>query len=609
MCGSRISGTRSPKAPRRRVVAALLLGLAAANPILPALRAQNWPAAEALAGADPLARKLVTFIRLLKPGQATAAELDAFIDANPGWPDLPQLRQRRDQALAREPDPVEARQGCAARQPTLPAALVRCAGLLPPDAARLARAAWVELPATDAPDFLARFAGLLRPTDDWARFDRVAVAAAGNSDPVMARLDPPHHTAALAWLAFRRGEVVPVDALPPDLRAWPGLVLDRVRCLRRAGQLAAAAALWRTDAAAAESAAPVARQAAFWGERDRLARALLAAGQDGPALQVATDTAAARPEDRAESLFLSGWILLRVRHDVAAASARFAALADLAHGAITRARAFYWLGRARAAQGDAAGARQAWQQAGAWPVAFYGQRALEALGRPLVLPADPAAPPARAAAFEQDDRVRAARLLAAWGDPRRARDFVALLAARAPDEAAFALAAHLATDLGLDQTAVEAARLAGRAGFMLPLAGWPVPLLPPAGHAPPALVLGLIRQESSFDPGAVSPAGAIGLMQVRPGTAAGFGGGDLTQPANNLRVGRAYLDRLLDRFATAAQAVAAYDAGPERVAAWGDPGEGDTRLDWMERIPFPETRGYVQRVMENEAVYTVKLPR
>jgi soluble lytic murein transglycosylase len=154
---------------------------------------------------------------------------------------------------------------------------------------------------------------------------------------------------------------------------------------------------------------------------------------------------------------------------------------------------------------------------------------------------------------------------------------------------------------------------------------FPVISLPPGGKVEPAFVLGLIRQESAFNAQAQSPAGALGLMQLMPDTAAQmarkmniakFKTARLTaDPKFNVTLGRAYLDNLVDRFdGSYLLATAAYNAGPGRVRQWidqyGDPRAADTDVvDWIESIPFDETRNYVQRVMENLQVYRSRLTK
>ena len=191
----------------------------------------------------------------------------------------------------------------------------------------------------------------------------------------------------------------------------------------------------------------------------------------------------------------------------------------------------------------------------------------------------------------------------------------------APDPADRALTARFALRLGLPDTAVFVARRMGRDGLALPEAGWPIAAEPPDSPVDASVALGLIRQESSFDIGAVSPSGARGLMQLMPFTAQAVAKqiGTATSlptltsdPAHNMRLGTTYLREMLDRFDNSLPlAVAAYNAGPHRVDQWlpenGDPRVGPIdMLDWIELIPFNETRNYVQRVLENVVIYRAR---
>ena len=199
------------------------------------------------------------------------------------------------------------------------------------------------------------------------------------------------------------------------------------------------------------------------------------------------------------------------------------------------------------------------------------------------------------------------------------RSFLLRLNDVTPDAADRTLAGRLALGFGLPDVAVTLARRAGRDGLTMLQTGWPAAAeVPPGAGVESALALGIIRQESSFDTSTISPAGARGLMQLMPGTAAQVARklgmqvalAALTgDPHANVALGCAYLSGLLDRFgASIPLAVAAYNAGPSRVDTWlaanGDPrAEGTDMLDWIEQIPFGETRNYVQRVIENLMVY------
>jgi soluble lytic murein transglycosylase len=615
----------------------LLAGPAAqASPMLQALRQRNWPVAQALAASEPdgLAPRLVTFIRLLMPDAATADELLDFLTQNPSWPDRPVLERRFAEALAADPDEADVARLCRLHPSQLATALQPCAVAFAEtgahDAARgAARDAWIAGITDPAEEdaFLARWGKVLTPSDQRRRFDRLETTDDAAARRQVPRLDAADRGLAAARLALRRQDpdaLALLPAVPEALRADPDLLLAEARFLRRSHAEAAALALWKTALPAAEAAAPAARRGAFWSERDALARRLLAAG-DAHAAYALADDPGLPPDQAVDAQFLAGWIAARFLHDYTLARPHFLALSALAHAAITQARAFYWLGRIAATPAEA-GADFA--KAAAWPLTYYGQLAVRAesqgeaaLAAQIVSRRDPPATPAENAAFDASEMARAARLLVAWEDPRRAADFLAQAAQPPATAARRALTAQLALRLGLPDVAVQTARLAGRDGEVLAESGWPVAVMPPAGPVPAPLALGLIRQESSFDAQIISPAGARGLMQLMPPTAQQIAAslhipaGPLADPAINMRLGTAYLQGLLQKFGNVVPyAVAAYDAGPRHVQEWiaanGDAaatGDADSMTDWIEQIPFAETRNYVQRVLENRTVYAARL--
>ena len=316
--------------------------------------------------------------------------------------------------------------------------------------------------------------------------------------------------------------------------------------------------------------------------------------------------------------FLAGFIALRMLHDPATAEKHFRALAN-SRAAITQARAHYWLARTAVAAGR--DGRPEYEKAAAWPTTFYGQLAAIALGEtPASVIAkvhDPAWTQDTALGFTGHEVLRAAAWLVAWGDPQRARLFLLRMDELAPIPAERALTAAFAQYAGMPDTAVFVARRMGRDGLVLPHLGWPAPF--DTGAVPdPAFALGIMRQESSFDIGAVSSSGARGLMQLMPPTATAVAKQlgvlasvpTLTVDAShNIRLGTAYLQEVLTRFDNCLPlAAAAYNAGPHRVAQWltenGDPRTGPIDMvDWIELIPTGETRNYVQRVTENTVMY------
>ena len=628
------------------VCAAALLGRGARaqeRDIASAIRDNRWAEADAAASVlpDPVARKLVLFYRLLSPGGGHPAEIAAFMADNPDWPSQAALSHRLQEAIAAEGDDGAVLAICTRQGVHEIPSLLRCADAdtragQAPAAAETARRAWVTGitdPGAEAA-FIRDWGRTLSFADQWRRFDHLAWTDSGAVGAAawrqVARLDPLQRPAAEARLALKRDDPSAralVAALPPGAQLDPALVLDLARWLRRANQDEEAQKLWLAFGLAAERAAPPDRLSAFWDERNLLARRRLRAGDAAGAYGVVTQSQAiqgqAGGEAAGDAAFLAGFIALRRLGDLDAAERHFSALAGLSKAAITQGRAQYWLGRTAMARHDDAAAHDAFARAAAWPTTYYGQLAARLLGdddaklgERIRAARDPDWDPAHALAFAGREGARAAGLLFVWGEPRRARSFILRLDDLAATGADRALAARLASAYGLPEVAVAIARRAGRDGWMLADSGWPAPVEPP-GAVEPALALGLIRQESNFDSGAASPAGARGLMQLMPATAQAVArrigepaaAAALLDPAANMRLGTAYVAGLLDQFGgVMPYAVAGYNAGPGRVAEWlsanGDPaGGGLDMIDWIELIPFGETRNYVQRVIENVVIY------
>jgi soluble lytic murein transglycosylase len=225
--------------------------------------------------------------------------------------------------------------------------------------------------------------------------------------------------------------------------------------------------------------------------------------------------------------------------------------------------------------------------------------------------------------FAMMELPRAAALLVQMDDPKDAAIFLNRLGQVAIDDRTREMAAKLALGLGLPQSAVAISRTAGTDGQMLVREGWPMPVTPPTGVLEASISDGIMRQESSFDPAVVSGAGAVGLMQLMPATAQrtarknGLSYNNLFDPDQNMMLGTTYLSGLVQDFGTCLpMAIAAYNAGPTNVANWlaeyGDPELGKNpgganMIDWVEEIPFNETRNYVERVSESITIYRAQI--
>lgn len=598
----------------------------------------RWGEAQSyLSAADPLASKLVLWMRLAaRNAPASAPELVTFLAQNPDWPLAETIARRAEEALPGEPDDALALlhfQRHPAR--TLDGAQRHADALIRAGRGREAteaiRRGWVE-GAADAfaeQAYLSRNAAVLTADDHWRRFDRLAFARdiAGASRAAQS-LNGAQRTTADLRLGFAgdRAEAEQQATAIDEI----GLAYERARWFRRRDRDVDAAQAWRA-AEALQRNLDNSRAQAIWSERQLLTRRLLRQGQDALAYRTAAFHGQTAPgEARQDAEFLAGFIALRRMNDPAAAERHFAAVGRDSISVITRARAAYWEGRALAARQETRRARDRYLAAASLPVAFYGQLASLALGEDSArlaarINATPAIaiPRDRQAAFVDSELARAVQTLADLGDTRRARVFLLRIEDMAHDATDRAMAARLANAIGRPDHAVWIARRAGADGVVLMPDGWPAPYNPPVASPERAVILAITRQESNFDTEAVSSANARGLMQLLPATAQNVARrlnirhqvGMLTaDPQHNMRLGAAYLDQMLGRYGGAlALAAAAYNAGPGRVDEWlgtnGDPRTGFVDpIDWIELIPFSETRNYVQRVIENVIVYRARDP-
>jgi soluble lytic murein transglycosylase len=254
---------------------------------------------------------------------------------------------------------------------------------------------------------------------------------------------------------------------------------------------------------------------------------------------------------------------------------------------------------------------------------YYGQLAAARIGKvDGYLPQEFKPGEQEILAFNKGELVRVVRLLGELGDRDHLRTFVLHLSANARTPGQSALVAALALEQERPDLAVLVAKRSRRNGFALIPYGYPMVSLPDGGGPEPALLLAVIRQESAFDPEAVSHAGARGLMQLMPSTAkttakelkVKYSRSNLTtDPDYNIKLGSAHLAHLLDQFnGSYVLALGAYNAGSPRVRQWlaahGDPRSAEVDvINWIEMIPLAETRNFVQRVLENLRIYRQRL--
>lgn len=589
----------------------------------------DWEQAMTIAkNADPLALDVLTWMQLFD-GDADFASYRSFLAKRSDWPRMDRLRAQGERAIAKGHDPAEVIAWFADTAPQTGIGALRLAEALTTtgqiDTARdVLRDAWLSLGLTtdEHDDLIAAFGDVLAPfhlarTDamlwrsrrsDAARMldlldeDQRAVAAARigyiqglpnmmplyTQVPERARLDPAFAYARFSWMAARG-----------DWEDAIEIVLDR-------------------------STSPAALGEPFrWsGWRRALARWDMREGRAARAYALASRHYLTEGEAFADLEWLAGYIALTYLGDPVAALAHFEKAAIGVETPISLGRMHYWIGRAHQVLRQPDQAAAAFAQAAEHQTGFYGLLAADHLGLPL----DPvlAEPPAqwRGASVFDDDLTKAALMLLAGGERGHAVSFVAALGETLEPDALAALGAFF-NELDEQFYTLLLGKTAVTRGIVIPDLYFPLHDLATLDlPVEPALALSVARRESEFNIGIGSPVGALGLMQLMPATAEEVAGKlglsysrtRLTSDWQyNATLGAQYLATLTEEFGdTPVMIAAGYNAGPSRPRIWmderGDPRLGEMNvIDWIEHIPFTETRNYVMRVTEAIPIYRAQL--
>ena len=579
---------------------------------------------------DPTARMTLGWVALQKePRIASFQRLSAFLAAWPDWAAKAMLERRADDILFFEKGrPHLAAAWFATHQPQGAAgrlALARAEFAAGKEREARARVAAVwrneDMTLWLESQMLKEFGDWLTEADHKTRAIRFAYpgkaaatrAAAKAGETVGALIK-----ARMAVVADEASDKL-MAAVTPALQKDPVYLLSQAQKLRRAGDLGAAL---KVMAEAPRDRTALVDPDEWWTERRVLARKLLDAKRPEDAYTLCAEHSASGREHYIEAEFHAGWIALRFLNDPARAAAHFDHAAQRAETPISRARIAYWQGRMAEAAGDRDKARSSYLAASKDQTVYYGQLAKARLGETLTdvrKPRQIAKGDARAAA------TRVAEMLVTLGE----NDMAATLATEAvktmTDEAQIAALADVAARAGDARVTLAIGKNAIQRGHTLDEAAYPtfgIPAFEPAlNSAPMAVIYAIARQESAFAPRALSPAGAKGLMQMMDATAkrtaqqigVAFDTARLIEdPAFNALLGAAHLGQLLNDFrGSYIMTFAAYNAGPRRVREWieayGDPRDPAVDpVDWVERIPFTETRNYVQRVTENLEIYRLR---
>jgi soluble lytic murein transglycosylase len=489
--------------------------------------------------------------------------------------------------------------------------------------AALARDVWGKerMSAAEEDRFLDKYGQYLTAEDHRHRLDTLLWYRAGSEVSRQKARVGRYADVANAWqqAQARRGNAMAIYRSVDDLAGDnPGFLHELAAWQRKAGNDEAA----QYFLSKARGTLDKEFAKAAWKEREVQARIQYRLRDYKGAYAIAANNALPVGAEYSEAEFFAGWMALSRLKQPGLAAKHFEAVLTNAQTPITKARGAYWLGKANVALGRREKANELFAFAARNPVTFYGQLAAKEAGISLRLPQVPMPSDVVAAQFYKTPMVSIVRQLAQLGNRKLLNQFAVQLYENQETDDGRVLVGSMLVSLRYPSLAVRVAKRSKNDGVVLPAAEFPLVVLPENIRSPEAaLIFGIIRQESEFDPVVASPVGAAGLMQLMPATAArearaagiAFSRARLKEPTYNVVLGSQHLDRLLNEYNGNYPMVAgAYNAGGGNVNKWnktfGDPRRGEIDIvDWIESIPFQETRNYVQRVLEGVEVYRLRL--
>ena len=599
--------------------------------VMGAIRSENWGEAARLARSyGAVAEDIVEWHRL-RAGEGSWRDAQSFLRRRPDWPGLTLLRRKQEENFETAPTDAVFQVFANSGAQTATGALLLADALkdrgLRPEAEATITKAWLERSINDDEQalYLSRYRDVLKPR----HVDRLdAMLWKGwreNSQRMYPLVPQGWQRLAAARLALREdrtGVDVLINAIPPSLAGDPGLAYERFLWRLRKGRTQDAITLLNERSEARTLGNPEAWAA----RRLTLARSEMQDGRPAQAYKIASQHGLIDGSTFAQLEWLSGYIALRYLGENWLALQHFVFFEQAVQTPISLGRAGYWIGRAYDALGDEASAQRAYAGGGAYQTSFYGLLAAEKAGLPIdqSLSGQSSVPNWRGASFARSSVHEAALLFRSSGELGLAERFWVHLA-ESQDVLGMSQLGAMASDLNEPHIAVGLGKYFASQGIEIHAPYYPLHDMARRSDlpVPTELALAIARRESEFDPSVVSRADAYGLMQILPGTAKLVAGALgvgysksklLSDPSYNVTLGAAYLDGLIDEFdGNVIMVSAGYNAGPRRPESWmsrlGDPRRagGPDIVDWIEHIPFRETRNYVMRVAESLPVYRARL--
>lgn len=593
---------------------------------------KDWDAADHYASkiSDPVGHDLITWERL-RTGKGTWAEYIDFLKARADWPGLKRLRRKGEAAIPEDGDPGLIRAYFADQLPQTGMGSLRLAAAYETQG-HTSKAqdevvrAWVDIALTKDEEIALykKYKDILSPHNS-ARLDNLLWRERlQDAERMLDKVSPAYAKLAKARIGLQR-TVSDVDVLiasvPKDLQTDAGLAYDRFQWRIKKGRWDDAQDFLIDQNTSLEK---LGRPEAWSNRRRGFARRAMRADDAELAYRLASNHHLTSGSDYADLEWIAGYISLTELDDPRQALIHFQNFQAAVKTPISLGRAGYWLGRTYEKLGDREAEKEAYTQGAKYQTSFYGQLAAEKadIGVDTKLSGSQKTSNSQASVALNSGPVRAGILFHYANQGARMRWFFTHVA-ETLDTAGLNQLAGLALELDRPDVALAVAKEAAKRGMILPNSYFPITdLATYSKDVAPEIALAIARRESEFNATAISPAGARGLMQIMPATAQQvsselnieYSKNRLTSDWQyNAQLGTAYLKGLLERFdGSYILAFASYNAGPHRADAWiekyGDPRDPDIDpIDWIERIPFRETRNYVMRVMEALHIYRLRL--
>ena len=593
---------------------------------------RDWITADHYAAqiSDPVGVDLVTWERL-RQGEGEWVEYRAFLEQNPNWPGLKRLRRKGEAVIPKTANPTQVRAYFEKQLPQTGRGSLRLAQAYDVqgrkgEARSEAIRAWTQMSLKEHEEgaLNQKYKGALSQ-HNLRRLDnllwRGLTREAGR---MLDRVTSGQVKLAKARIGLQRASKsvdTLIGAVPKDLQSNPGLAYDRFQWRVKKGRWDDAQEFLAHQTGSVKK---LGRPQAWASRRRGFARRAMRAGNTDLAYWLASQHELKSGSDYADLEWLSGYISLTQMKAPKQALAHFKSFKQAVKSPISLGRAGYWLGRVYEKLGQFDDAAKAYELGAKYQTSFYGQLAAEKLGGApdASLSGKGSVPDWRKAGFLKTAPIRAGILFHYADDRARMRWFFAHVA-ETLDTVGLSQLADLALELGRPNVALAVAKQAARRGIILPKSYFPVTELARYSvDVPPEIAMAIARRESELNESAISPAGARGLMQVMPATARKvakdigvlYSKSRLTSDWRyNAQLGTAYLGGLLELFeGSYILAFAGYNAGPHRAETWieefGDPRDSLVdQVNWIEHIPYRETRNYVMRVMESLHVYRARL--